>query len=120
MSHHLMTDFLNLEENGIIDVVTKETHPTKQQSNLVLTPNELSDLTPFGINKVLNKELPVVLEHLLRVRRIAYQIVRYTASSSVLRAIFIVSSKSRTRYRVREDQNSDRLTNFGQYTLRTH
>jgi hypothetical protein len=57
-----MSDFLNLEENAIIHGVTEEKHPTKQQSNLVLTPNELGDLTPFGINKVLNKELPVVLQ----------------------------------------------------------
>jgi hypothetical protein len=62
MSRRLMSDFLNLEENAVIHGVTEERHPTKQQSNLVLTPNELGDLTPFGINKVLNKELPVVLQ----------------------------------------------------------
>ena len=70
MSRRLMSDFLNLEENAIIHGVTEERHPTKQQSNLVLTPNELGDLTPFGINKVLNKELPVTLEVLFMQQKV--------------------------------------------------
>jgi hypothetical protein len=62
-----------------------------------------------------HKGIKDLLEHLLRVRCIAYQIVRDIAYNEVRKAIFVVSSKSRTLYRVREDQNSACLTNFGTY-----
>ena len=60
MSRRLMNDFLRLEETKSAAL------PTVQRSdpsiNMLLTPNDLGDLTPFGINKVLNKEVPAVLQ----------------------------------------------------------
>ena len=60
MSRRLMTDFIQLETKATVAIQPDVVPPTNQA--MLLTPNDLCDLTPFGINKVLNKELPVVLQ----------------------------------------------------------
>ena len=55
------------------------------------------------------------LEHLHRVRYMAYQMVRDMAYNEVRSALVVMSSNSRTLDRVCEDQNSACLTNFGTY-----
>ena len=60
MSRRLMNDFIQLEAKATVAIEPDVALPTNQQ--MLLTPNDLCDLTPFGINKVLNKELPVVLQ----------------------------------------------------------
>ena len=60
MSRSLMNDFLHLDRNTTVNDVSVVALSTNH--NMLLTPNDLCDLTPFGINKVLNKELPVVLQ----------------------------------------------------------
>jgi hypothetical protein len=55
-----MTDFIQLETKATVAIQPDVVPPTNQA--MLLTPNDLCDLTPFGINKVLNKELPVVLQ----------------------------------------------------------
>ena len=62
MSRSLMNDFLH-SHNTNSTVHNLSVAPIAMNSNMLLTPNDLFDLTPFGINKVLfNKELPVVLQ----------------------------------------------------------
>ena len=60
MSRRLMNDFIQLEAKATVAIEPDVALPTNQQ--MLLAPNDLCDLTPFGINKVLNKELPVVLQ----------------------------------------------------------
>ena len=60
MSRRLMTDFIQLESKATAAIQPDMALPMNQE--MLLTPNDLFDLTPFGINKVLNKELPVVLQ----------------------------------------------------------
>jgi hypothetical protein len=55
-----MTDFIQLETKATVAIQPDVVPPTNQA--MLLTPNDLCDLTPFGINKVLNKELPVILQ----------------------------------------------------------
>ena len=62
MPHSLMNDFLHGHGTNS-DVNDLSVVPLPTNSNMLLTPNDLCDLTPFGINMVLfNKELPVVLQ----------------------------------------------------------
>ena len=45
------------------EVINDQYHKySYEEPKNVTSPNDLYDLTPFGINKVLNKELPVVLQ----------------------------------------------------------
>ena len=45
------------------DVINDHYHKySYEEPKNVATPNDLCGLTPFGINKVLNKEEPVVLK----------------------------------------------------------
>ena len=62
MSGNLMNDFLHGHDtNSAVNNLSAV--PIAMNSNMCLTPNDLCDLTPFGINKVLfNKELLVVLQ----------------------------------------------------------
>ena len=62
MSRSLMNDFLRSDDaNPAVNNIS--VMPITMNSNVVLTPNDLCDLTPFGINKILfNKELPVALQ----------------------------------------------------------
>jgi len=66
MSRRLTNDFIELEpnttRNSLPEVVPSVIQQNNPSINVLLTPNDLFDLTQFGINKVLNKELPVVLQ----------------------------------------------------------
>ena len=66
MSRRLTNDFIELEpnttRNSLPEVVPSVIQRNNPSINVLLTPNDLFDLTQFGINKVLNKELPVVLQ----------------------------------------------------------
>ena len=66
VSRRLLNDFLHLENKTTLNNKPKAVLPKNQQSNpfinMLLTPNDLRVLTPFGINKKLNKELPAVLQ----------------------------------------------------------